>query len=75
MAAAKKCDRCKNYYEKNYFKSDKFFNIFKFENDSIVGINVKTHFSNGYSFDLCDDCLQLLDYFLSNKEMRFKGVI
>ena len=30
MAAAKKCDRCKNYYEKNYFKSDKFFNIFKF---------------------------------------------
>lgn len=75
MACAKKCDRCKDYYEKNYFKSDKFFNTFKFENDNVMGISIDTKFANGYSYDLCDNCLELLSYFLSNKEIRFKGVL
>lgn len=75
MSFAKRCDRCKGFYEKNYFKSDKLLNTFKFENDSILSISIDTKFNSGYSYDLYDDCLKLLDYFLSNKEIKLKGVI
>lgn len=51
---AKKCDRCGAFYEKNLLKYSGICYVTK--NGSCV---------NGR--DLCDKCLQLLDYWLSNK--------
>lgn len=75
MAFAIKCDRCKAYYEKNRYKGEKLFNHYKNDKDSFYKLEISTHHKNGYKYDLCDDCLELLDMFLLNKDLRiYKGV-
>lgn len=75
MSFAKKCDRCKSFYEKNYYKGEKLYNHYKDKDDSFYKLEIVTSFKNGYKYDLCDNCLELLDMFLLNKEFKiFKGV-
>ena len=77
MACAKQCDRCGNYYRGNYYKTETLIGYRAKEdaNDSIEYITISTVKNVKKSFDLCDDCLKILDYFLSNKEIKLKGVI
>ena len=75
MASAIKCDRCKTYYEKNQYRGEKLFNYLKNKDDAFHKLEIVTHCRNGYRYDLCDDCLELLDMFLLNKDLRiYKGV-
>ena len=59
MAAAKKCDRCGNYYDNNERKRIMGF--------SVIGIKIRTlcHYKN---MDLCDICVDELYDFLGIKE-------
>ncbi len=78
MAYAKQCDRCGNYYKKNYYKTETLIGYRASEDtsDSIKFITISTVNNTDKSFDLCDDCLKLLSYFLSNKKIiKFEGVI
>lgn len=77
MACAKQCDRCGNYYKGNYYKTETLVGYRAKEDagDSIKHITISTAKKVEKSFDLCDDCLKILNYFLSNKEIKLKGVI
>lgn len=78
MAYAKQCDRCGNYYKKNCYKTETLVGYRASEDacDSINFITISTVENVSKSFDLCDDCLKLLNYFLSNKKIiKFEGVI
>lgn len=65
MAAAKKCDRCGKYYDRN-----NRINKGLYKNEFIDGI-VKTTNTGNYlnQIDLCDECLDKLDIFLSGIEL------
>lgn len=65
MAAAKKCDRCGKFYDRNTR-----INKGLYKNEFIDGI-VKTTSIGNYlnQIDLCDECLDELDIFLSGVEL------
>lgn len=65
MAAAKKCDRCGKFYDRNN-------RIYKgrYKNEFIDGIVKTTNIGNYLNqIDLCDECLDKLDIFLSGVEL------
>lgn len=65
MAAAKKCDRCGKFYDRNN-------RIVKglYKNEFIDGISKTTSIGNCLNqIDLCDECLDKLDIFLSGAEL------
>lgn len=65
MANAKKCDRCGAYYDKNEkFKLKKTPADIK---DGIMFTGLNGY--NGAQIDLCDDCIEKLDIFLSGVEL------
>ena len=61
MAASKKCDRCGKFYDRNNRMGKGLY-----KNEFIDGI-VKTTSIGNYlkQIDLCDECLDKLDIFLS----------
>ena len=75
MSQAKECDRCKNFYKYNHCKSERLISWRRIEIGSVSKIAVIDDEGNPIYYDLCDDCLRILDYFLSNKEIKLKGVI
>ena len=65
MASAKKCDRCGKYYDKNNRMRKGLY-----KNESIDGIAKTTSIGNYLNrIDLCDECLDKLDIFLSGIEL------
>lgn len=61
MAAAKKCDRCGKFYDRNNRMSKGLY-----KNEFIDGIVKTTNIGNYLKqIDLCDECLDKLDIFLS----------
>lgn len=67
MSLAKKCDRCKEFYEKNTILNDILLRQVNKE-DEIKRIEIQSAHCNGKTYDLCDDCLMKLTNFLSNKK-------
>lgn len=67
MAAAKKCDRCGKFYEKN----TRFSTFSSFRRTLLDGICFTT-MNGGYVeySDLCDDCIAELKLFLNGKKLR-----
>ena len=64
MAAAKKCDRCGKFYDRNTR-----INKGLYKNEFIDGIVKTTNIGNYLNqIDLCDECLGKLDIFLSGIE-------
>ena len=65
MASAKKCDRCGKYYDRNNRMSKGLY-----KNEFIDGIVKTTNIGNHLNqIDLCDECLDKLDIFLSGIEL------
>ena len=65
MAAAKKCDRCGKFYDRNTR-----INKGLYKNEVIDGIVKTTNIGNYLNqIDLCDECLDKLDIFLSGVEL------
>lgn len=65
MAAAKKCDRCGKFYDRNTR-----INKGRYKNEFIDGIVKTTNIGNYLNqIDLCDECLDKLDIFLSGIEL------
>ena len=65
MAAAKKCDRCGKFYDRN-----NRMNKGLYKNEVIDGIVKTTNIGNYLNqIDLCDECLGKLDIFLSGIEL------
>lgn len=65
MASAKQCDRCGKFYNRNnrMIKGP-------YKNESIDGIVKTTNIGNYLKqIDLCDECLDKLDIFLSGIEL------
>lgn len=75
MSQAKQCDRCQNFYKYNHCKSERLISWRRIKIGSVSKIAVIDDKNNPKYYDLCDDCLRILDYFLSNKEIKLKGVI
>lgn len=75
MAQAKQCDRCKNFYKYNHCKSERLLSWRKKESGSIAKIAIIDNQGDSLNYDLCDDCLKILDYFLLNKKIKLEGVI
>lgn len=75
MAQAKQCDRCQKFYKYNHCKTDRLMSWRKKETGSVAKIAVIDNQGDSLYYDLCDDCLRILDYFLSNKEIKLQGVI
>ena len=67
MSFAKKCDRCKKFYEKNTILNDILLRK-KEKEDRIIKIEIQSTCCNGKDFDLCDVCLMELTNFLSNRK-------
>ena len=65
MAAAKKCDRCGKYYDTNkrHMLSNRCSDI----KDGIAFTAISGNRSK--QIDLCDDCIEKLDIFLSGIEL------
>ena len=65
MAAAKKCDRCGKFYDRN-----NRMNKGLYKNEFIDGIAKTTNIGNYLNqIDLCDERLDKLDIFLSGIEL------
>lgn len=65
MAAAKKCDRCGKFYDRNTR-----INKGRYKNEFIDGIVKTTNIGNYLNqIDRCDECLDKLDIFLSGIEL------
>ena len=65
MAAAKKCDRCGKFYDRNTR-----INKGRYKNEFIDEIVKTTNIGNYLNqIDLCDECLDKLDIFLSGIEL------
>lgn len=65
MAAAKKCDRCEKFYDRNNRTGKGLY-----KNEFIDGIVKTTNIGNYLNqIDLCDECLDKLDIFLSGVEL------
>ena len=65
MAAAKKCDRCGKFYDRNTRTNKGLY-----KNEFIDGIVKTTNIGNYLNqIDLCDECLDKLDIFLSGVEL------
>ena len=69
MADAKKCDRCKKYYDGNGIPT----------NDGLIwgggyltGLILTTDSDTGDGFDLCDDCINDLLHFLKHPSEKKK---
>lgn len=74
MADAKKCDRCGRYYDKN----DRYANPHQFDDsrtcaagpievEYMAKISIATKWRKIIAeYDLCDDCIRDLKYFMSN---------
>lgn len=61
MADAKKCDRCGKFYDRNNRMGKGLY-----KNEFIDGIVKTTNIGNYLNqIDLCDECLDKLDIFLS----------
>lgn len=64
MSAAKKCDRCGKFYEKNI----SYKGIAWCTNGIIAGIKTTTiNDHSDYKYDLCDECVGKLYMFLNNE--------
>ena len=64
MTDAKKCDRCGAFYEEN--KNHKSYTR------NIVGVHLRYQDTNIARYDLCDECVKELLYFLSREELKNK---
>lgn len=61
MAAARKCDRCGKYFDKN--------EEWKYNGQIITGITFDFRSSHSsIEYDLCDSCLSKLRFFLEHPE-------
>lgn len=67
MADAKKCDRCGKYYDSNSISHGLVWT-----GGYLTGLVVTTDANNGDSFDLCDDCIGDLLYFLNHPSEKKK---
>lgn len=68
MAAAKKCDRCGKFYEKNNLYHKHIRN----EKTPIDGVCMTTRSNDHVDYmDLCDDCIHKLGLFLAGRELMF----
>lgn len=78
MANARQCDRCGDYYKRNYYKSESLMTYRAKEDDGdfLKDIVINTEKGSIKDYDLCDNCFKMLGYFLSNKKIiKFEGVI
>jgi hypothetical protein len=73
MAHAKICDRCGNVYGKNKYKAD--FGDNKY--GTVKGVCVMFEETNrgletrkNAYLDLCDDCIDMLNFFLQDKNAK-----
>lgn len=65
MASAKQCDRCGKFYNRNNRTIKRLY-----KNEFIDGIVKTTNIGNYLNrIDLCDECLDKLDIFLSGIEL------
>ena len=78
MAEAKKCDRCGKYYDNN----DRYCNPHQFDDHCVATtgpieieymakISIATKWRKIIAeYDLCDDCLGKLRYFMDGRELK-----
>ena len=65
---AKKCDRCGKLYE-HYDGSKKFRDTEKANALILIDRDLDNKYWSHRSFDLCPDCMKILEVFIKNEEV------